>query len=274
MSVPSPPLVGREVEVARVSDLLNETARGLGRILLIEGEAGIGKTRIVDEAVAQAQDLGFSILRSAGEELERRRPFGVLADALQLDRRSSDERRAAIAQMLVGEAGTDPAQALFALAAEAEFRIAEAMLVLLEDLCAQAPMALAVEDLQWADPASLMVLHRLGRRVEALPIFLIGTLRPVPRPPDLTRLLGTLEGQGASHLPMTPLDDPPVIELVWAMIGAEPGPNLIQQVKGAAGNPLFVTELVGTLQREGRLNRITTEQVDVAPSAPPPRRFA
>jgi DNA-binding CsgD family transcriptional regulator len=270
MSVPAPSLVGRHAEMAHISGLLGRAAQGSGELLLIEGEAGIGKTRVLDEALVVAQGFGFTVIHCHGEELERRRPFGILAEGLGLDRRSPDDQRAAIGRLLAGSAPADAGQSPFVVAAEAEFRITEAILVLVEDLCAPRPVALAVEDLQWADPSSLTVLHRLGRLVRHLPLVLVGTLRPVPRPAELARLLESLLARGATHMTLGPLGDQAVVELIRALIGADLGPNLVTQAMGAGGNPLFVMELLRTLDREGLLHRTGAGKVDVRQATVPP----
>jgi predicted ATPase len=108
----------------------------------------------------------------------------------------------------------------------------------------------AVEDLQWADPSTLLVLQRLGRRVGQLPLLLVGTARPVPRSQELEACLRGLRASEATELPLGPLDEAATTRLVEQLVGAPPGPGLLRQVAGAGGNPLFVTELVGALLRD------------------------
>jgi tetratricopeptide (TPR) repeat protein len=122
-----------------------------------------------------------------------------------------------------------------------------------EALSVERPVVLVVEDLQWADPSALLVLHRLGRRVGQLPLLLVGTARPVPRSAELEASLRGLRAAGATELVLGPLDAMAVAQLVEQLVGAPPGPSLLHQVAGAGGNPLFVTELVDALQRDGSI---------------------
>jgi predicted ATPase len=129
-------LLGRADELRAVDAVLDESRRS-GRILLVEGEAGIGKTRLAEEALARAG--GFTVLRGGCEELEQGRAFGPLARALapHLDE---------------GLSGDDP------------YGGVETVLATLETLAARAPVLLVVEDLHWSDHATLP-----GHRDRALP---------------------------------------------------------------------------------------------------------
>jgi DNA-binding CsgD family transcriptional regulator len=112
---------------------------------------------------------------------------------------------------------------------------------------------LVVEDLQWADPSALLVLHRLARRVGQLPLLLVCTVRPVPRSAELEGCLRGLRAAGASELGLGPLDAMAVAKVIEQLVGGPPGPILLRQVARAGGNPLFVTELVDALQRDGAI---------------------
>jgi predicted ATPase len=93
----------------------------------------------------------------------------------------------------------------------------------------------------------------LARRLDGLPVGLIGCLRPSPRSAELDRLAGALEAAGTRHLVLRPLTGEAVTGLVAQALAAEPGPRLLAEVAGAAGNPLFITELVGALAQEGAI---------------------
>src|SRR5688572_2488492 len=97
-------VVGRNGEMALARDILMDLRASLGSTVLIEGEAGIGKSRLVEWMVDEARSAGITALRGEGHPFERSRPFGVLVDALDLRRRSPDPRRAAIALLLAGDA--------------------------------------------------------------------------------------------------------------------------------------------------------------------------
>ncbi|MGH2658808.1 MAG: ATP-binding protein [Actinomycetota bacterium] len=175
-------MVGRSTEIGLVASHLERLAGGTGGLILIEGEAGIGKTRLVEEALSRARDLGLQVLFGSAEELEARRPFGVIADCLEIDPASPDEGLATVGRLLLGGARSAQSAPVFVDAPAFEFRLMEAVLSLVEDLCARAPTAMAIEDLQWADPATLLVLHRLARLVPHLPLALLWTCRRFPDP--------------------------------------------------------------------------------------------
>jgi predicted ATPase len=247
---PVPRICGREAEIQALGLALDRVASGGPAVVLVEGEAGIGKTRLLAEALEDAAERGMQVAAGRAEELERTRPFGVLAAALGCARSSPDPRRAAIAALLAGpEAGqlgpitvtSDPGL---------RFRVVDALTDLVEELALAGPVVLGLDDLQWADPSSLLTVGSLARRLTDLPVGVIGCLRPSPRVADLDRLAGALEAAGARHLVLHPLTAQAVAGLVAQAVAAEPGPRLLAEVAGAAGNPLFVTELLGALVQE------------------------
>src|SRR5262245_33221683 len=98
------PFVGRTDELALLKRSMNESASGRGRIVFIEGEAGIGKTRLVEEVLAGAEQRGFRIQGSVVEELEQRCPFGAIADCLGIGPSARGEGRDEVARLLYGQA--------------------------------------------------------------------------------------------------------------------------------------------------------------------------
>jgi DNA-binding CsgD family transcriptional regulator/tetratricopeptide (TPR) repeat protein len=257
MTAPSPgtrSFVGRTSEVASLDELLRRAAEGPCQVGLIEGEAGIGKSRLVTEVLHRARGLGFQPYIGAAAELERDRPFGALVEALDLHPTSSDPERAEIGHLLVGDPEPVRGGALtLADAPTLRFRALEAVLTLVERLCLSAPMVLAVEDLHWADPSTLLCLRQLCRRLAHLPLALIGTLGPSPWSAELDRLLGEFVAQGGSHLRLGSMEPDEVAALVTEIVGTPPGPTLLQAVEGAGGNPLFMIELLRGLSREGAI---------------------
>ena len=221
--------------------------------MLVEGEAGIGKTRLVAEVLGDARGRGMRVASGRAEELERTRPFGLVAGALGCARASADPRRSAIAALLAtrgeGESGpitvsSDPGL---------QFRAVDAITDLAEELAVDRTLVVALDDLQWADLSSLLTLAALARRLADLPVALVACFRPSPRVPALQQLLDSLEGAGARHLILQRLSEGAVSDLVAEIIGAEPGPGLLAEVGAAAGNPLFVTELLGAIVQDGFL---------------------
>jgi DNA-binding CsgD family transcriptional regulator/tetratricopeptide (TPR) repeat protein len=262
------PLRGRGPEAAALGEALDWVAAGQPALVLIEGEAGIGKTRLLDSALEAARARSMQVARGRAEELEQTRPFGLVAAAFGCERSSADPRRAAIADLLASHAGdlrpvtvtSDPGLL---------FRAVDAFTDLAEALALAGPLVIGVDDLQWADSSSVLALGATARRMVGLPVALIGCLRPLPRSVDLDRLTGLLEAAGARRIWLGPLADTAVRDLVADAVAADPGPALLAEAAGAGGNPLFVTELVGALLQEGTI-RIADGRAEVTHAALPP----
>jgi len=242
-----PRLVGREDEARCLQETFDRTIAGRSSIFLIEGEAGIGKTRLMQNAIAAARGRRIQVLVGRGRELERTRPFGLVADALGCVRSSADHRRAEIAELLATHG--DDASGPISVTSDPglRFRVVDACADLLEELALAGPVVLALDDLQWADASSLLTLDAFARRLSDLPFALLACLRPSPRTEELAQLVAALHAAGAIHLDLGPLSDPEVRQLAMDVIAAEPGTALLAALAGTAGNPLFITELIAAL---------------------------
>ncbi|HEU5267900.1 MAG TPA: LuxR C-terminal-related transcriptional regulator, partial [Jatrophihabitans sp.] len=169
-------------------------------------------------------------------------------------RSSPDPRRAAIAALLTTHDGDDRAPITVTSDPGLQFRVVDACTDLVEDLALAGPLVLAADDLQWADPSSLLTLGAAVRRLSDLPVALVACFRPIPRSAELDQLVTALHSAGAGQLHLGPLSDMAVQELAAEMTAAEPGSALLTGLSGAAGNPLFVTELIGALNQAGAIH--------------------
>jgi DNA-binding CsgD family transcriptional regulator len=248
-------LHGRVAELELVEAQLERAAAGSVRVVLIEGEPGIGKSRILEAALKRAGERGFDVFIGRADEVERARPFGPLAEALDC-RPGAEPRRAEIAHLLRGEmaAGRVPIEPT--RDPGLQFRVVDDFVDLVEELALGSPVALGLEDLHWADPSTLLTVRSLARRLTYVPLAVFLTLRPAPRTRNLEQLLDALIHDGACQLALGPLESRIVTELVAELVAAEPGTALLEEVAGAAGNPLFVTELVRALGEEGAIELI------------------
>ena len=237
-------LIGRGSEMAILGELMREVAAGRGRAVLIEGEPGIGKSTLVRAALAEAADVGCQVFWGAGDELGQALPLLPLLDGLQVREHPADPRRTTIVRLLRGELAADRGNDVSAA-------LAEQLLALISEQCAVMPTILVIDDLQWADGASIALWGRLARSVSQLPLLLIGTMRPVPHRDDLLALRRA--AGDAVRLQLTGLAEAAVAELVAALAGGRPGDKLMRLADGAAGNPLYVTELVAALARNSSL---------------------
>lgn len=220
-------------------------------VVAVEGEAGIGKTRLVAEALDHFG--GFEIVRGAGDEFERDRPFAPFVAALGLDARSPDPDRAAIGG-LISRAAPGRVPGLPGSVAEVRYLVVDALAELLATRAREHPLALVLEDLHWADTSTLIAVRAIVRRLTGLPALVVLTMRPeYAQRPELDLLLARLEPL-VEHVRLEPLSDPDVATLVALLAGGEPGPHLLRLVHGASGNPLFIGELVAQLDDEQRLS--------------------
>jgi predicted ATPase len=97
-------LVGPDPELGLVRRMVRDVQAGYPAVLLVEGEAGIGKSRLVQSLISEAHAARVTVFRGEAHPFERTHPFGVLADAMGLRRRSADPRRATIGRLLAGDA--------------------------------------------------------------------------------------------------------------------------------------------------------------------------
>jgi DNA-binding CsgD family transcriptional regulator len=244
-------LVGREVEFAAASAAVRGLREGKASALVIEGEAGIGKTRLVECVVDEARSHGVAVFGGHAHPFERTRPFGVVAEALGLSRRSPDPRRAAIGELLAGGSSVSPAPA----AGDIQYRVVEKIVDLVEQMCSDSHMMLVAEDVHWADSASLRTILSLVRQLPLASLLVVVTARSSPQPAQLERLVDDLAADGARTLQLRPLSSDEVAVLARDLLGATPGPGLTTMLAKAGGNPLWSTAMVRSLADEGLLRR-------------------
>jgi DNA-binding CsgD family transcriptional regulator/tetratricopeptide (TPR) repeat protein len=241
---PAGALVGRDSEMALLTGLINEVARGRGGSVLIEGEPGIGKSALVQAAVAQAPEAGCQVFWGTGDELGQELPLLPFLDALRVRETSANPRREMIVRLLRGEVAADRGTDVPAM-------VAEQLLALVTEQCSVQPTILVVDDLQWADQASVTLWGRLARSARQAPLLLVGTMRPVPQREDLLALRRAVDDAG--RLQLAGLTVAAATDLVAVLAGGRPGDGLLRLAEGAAGNPLYLTELVAALTRGSRL---------------------
>jgi DNA-binding SARP family transcriptional activator len=219
------PFVGRHTELRRLRTLVDAVCEGRGGAVWLEGEFGIGKSALLAEALADAPDRGCQVGWAVADERSTRVPLRVMHDCLGARLREVRDSAAATADVL---------------------------LELVTDLCERAPLVLVVDDMQWADEASVRLWHRLTVAARQLPLLLIAAARPVPRGPVLVRLRHELHSRD-NILALGPLSGEEALELSARLTGAPAGPHLRELVRRTTGNPLYVTELTEALLREHAL---------------------
>ena len=191
--LPAAGLYGRAAELGALESAVLSAADGQHAHVLLEGEAGIGKSRLLAAAVAAARDRGFHIAVGRGEELEQSRPFGVIADALRCTRTTQDPSRRPLADLLFPP-GPAAGAATVSSDPSLQFRAVDACVDLVEQLALKQPVLLGLDDLQWADPSSLLVLSAIGQRLAYVPLVVIGCFRPAPRVAALAQIVDCFPG--------------------------------------------------------------------------------
>ena len=219
--------------------LVMEVAAGRGHAVLIEGEPGIGKSTLVRAALTEA-GTGCQVFWGAGDELGQALPLLPVIEGLRVRESSANSRRNTIVRLLRGEMAADRGTDITAA-------LVEQLLALVAEECATQPTILVLDDLQWADQASVTMWGRLAKTVRQAPLLLVGMMRPVPRRDDLLALRRA--ATDARRVRLTRLNDGAVAELVTCLIGGKPDDKLLRLADGAAGNPRYVIELVDALAR-------------------------
>ena len=241
---PPDALIGRGSELAMLARLVKGVAAGRGSAVLIEGEPGIGKSALVRAALAEAAGLGCQAFWGTGDELAQALPLQPLLDGLRVREPSTNPRRNTIVRLLRGEItadhGTDGSAVL-----------TEQLLALIAEQCAIQPTILVIDDLQWADQASIRLWGRLARSARQIPLLLVGMMRPVPQREDLLALRRAVGD--AARLQLTGLTKATAGELVASLAGGQPDGKLLRLADDTAGNPLYITELVAALTRSSRV---------------------
>ncbi|GIF49856.1 LuxR family transcriptional regulator [Asanoa ferruginea] len=238
--------------------LVDDLSAGRGKAVLVEGEPGIGKTTLLRAVTTYSRAAGVQAVWALCDELSQAFPLLPLLEALSSRAGVSGTDHQRIAEMLRADPGVGTRTDVIPAAAEQ-------MRDLIQSLCASSPVLLVVDDLQWADPATVMTLGRLIRGVDQLPLLLVGLTRPVPRRDDLLALRRAVE---PNLLKLTHLDADAVGEFVTQLVEGTPGAHLMDLAASAGGNPLYLTELVDVLARKGTL--IRTEDLVEAPEETTP----
>ncbi|HET6146205.1 MAG TPA: AAA family ATPase [Polyangia bacterium] len=242
------PLIGRDAERAAIAGLLDEVQAGRGReVLLVLGDPGVGKTRVLDELRLAAARRRGRVLYGRAYEAELARPCGALVDALRAASLFADggPAHAALAPLLPeagpGARGGDRHQ-LF-----------EAVATFLRDLASArqpsggaappAPLVLILDDIQWLDEASAGLLHYLARTLAGTPLLLAAAARAgelADNAAALRLVRGLDQDRRLRRLSLAPLDDGAIVALVRAAL---PGVDAARAVADSGGNPLFALEV-------------------------------
>lgn len=290
------PLVGRGVELAALGGALAEVRRGGGRIVSIIGDAGMGKTRLIDELLAEWESEpveGQRWSEARGQSYEQTRSYGmirqhVLALAGATDADPPDAVRAKVGELLPAElrAGAHTAQALDALLAVTPDGAGSAlegkelqsqMHRVLRELARALAAGQAVfvfDDLQWSDPASAELLMEVFELVDEAPVLFVCAFRPDRQAVSwrVKQKLETDYPHRYTELELKPLSNAESAELLAEVLPGGAIPQRLRErlLDKAEGNPLFIEEIArtliddGTIVREGEGWRVTRPDAEIA----------
>jgi predicted ATPase len=246
----SAPFVGRTTQLAVIRERLERAIGGHGGVVLITGDAGAGKTRLLAQLEKMSSESGRVVLAAARcSSAEGAPPLWLVAQILEELRRGGEPVDRALDT--VGSSGAlDHDLAV----ADARHRLFERILAALAAAASRRPLVLSVDDLHLVDGASLALLEQLGPRLGKLPILLACAHRAVATHPALRAALGAL-GRDASTrvLTLEPLSRLEVAEYLERTM-EQPADSVLEKVYDKTlGNPLLVKELAGVFQSAKQL---------------------
>jgi hypothetical protein len=260
--------VGRDAELRRLRTVLDEAVSGASCFVLVEGEPGIGKTRLLEEAAQHAAAQGVRVVWGRCPESEHAPalwPWLEVTRAL-LDDLPDEQRSVVVGEelaALLGPADGPP------LPGDQRFRLYDAVGRALEQLSARRPVLVVLEDLHWADAASAHLLRALTARLYDAPLAVVGSLRELELGRDdavVAAVAAVTRRSGGSRLRLRGLAEAESRALVEQAVGAAVPAHIASAVHARAdGNPFYATELARLLASEGGL---TGGSADVAGALP------
>jgi DNA-binding winged helix-turn-helix (wHTH) protein/tetratricopeptide (TPR) repeat protein len=276
------PFVGREHALDLLRAGLNAALAGRGRLLLLVGEPGIGKTRTAEEFASEARRRGTDVLTGRAHEGEGAPAFWPWVKLLRSFVASADPSTLAadmgpgaaeIAELVpelrerFGDLRTPPPLD----EEQARFRLFDSLTTFLQRTSERRPLVLILDDLHWADDASLQLLRFLAGELGDSRLLVVGTYRDVEvqRGRPLADALGALAREPTcERIALRGLDSENVARFVEALVGEPPSPSLATTVhEMTEGNPFFIQEVVRLFASEGRLDAL--EEVGSRPLALP-----
>ncbi|MFD9560995.1 ATP-binding protein [Streptomyces sp. NPDC059994] len=229
------PVRGRRAELAFIEARLDSLARRDGGVVLVEGPAGIGRSRILVEASASARRRGMRVFQGGADPAEQFVPLGPLLEGLL----SGEEPLSDAARLR--DLATMPGQR-FWLLQELGDRLREAT--------RGGPLLIVLDDLQWCDDLTLLTFHTVAAGLSSHAILWLVAVRGGSVPPAVRTTLDRIRQAGAHELALGPLGDGAIAHLAEDVLGAVPGPDVLGVARRAEGVPLLLVELFGALRDE------------------------
>jgi predicted ATPase len=204
------PMRGRAAEYDAVLSLLASTAEGQGKVLLVEGDPGTGKSLLLTAAAREARARGFSLVTVVADELSQAAPLAPLLSAIHATPTAAPSLATVFTR--------------------------------LEAIAAACPTLVTVDDVQWADQATMHAFRSLRHLLASYPLSWILAMVRSPHPGVAEQLFDLLEDEGAAVIMLGPLDPQAQIAVISDVLSAAPDTALVELAVGAAGNPFILAE--------------------------------
>lgn len=271
MTLELEPLIGRHEHLTALDDLLQAAARGHASFAFVSGEAGIGKSALLQAVAGLADRRGFLVLEGSAAEFELESPFGIVSDALNTY--LSTLERAAVDRLAADNLGELAAvfPALSDLAGMTEhpvsaterFRVHLAVRDLLERVAARQPLALLLDDAQWADTASLELLRLMVSRPPDAAVAIVLGGRSAQGDSGASQANRMLQAaKGVANIELEPLTRAEVTDL----LPGESAADLERIYQQSGGNPFYALELA-QLHKSGRSSVDASMSAENVPGA-------
>jgi DNA-binding CsgD family transcriptional regulator len=246
---------GRDAELASIGVQLDRVRSGAGAVVLVEGEPGIGKTRLLTEATRIARRLAFRIGTGAAE------PGAEVVELAPLMTALFDGSQPLLQRSALRQLRSLP---------EERYWVLQDLQAMLERSALDGPLLISLDDLQWADTGTAAALRALPVGLADLPVAWMLALRPDQGSSQLLGAIEHLDRAGAKRIVLGPIDDAAVAQVAEDVMDAEPAGALLDLVKGAGGSPFVLTELLSGLRDED-LIRVVAGQAELVQARLPRR---
>ncbi|MBV8179640.1 MAG: AAA family ATPase, partial [Mycobacterium sp.] len=235
----TPPIRGRADELKVIGALVTAVAQGHGGALVIEGPPGIGKSRLLTEVVALADKSGVRTLFGEAFEYQQAVPFFSLFMAT-----------------LRADPPVGDVEALRRLGGSADLRywVVHDLADAIHAAAADTPLAVVLEDIHWADNGTLLALRSLATVRPDVAVLWVLTARTGAGGPAVPETLSVLQRANATFVRLAAMTPDAVADMVCDAVRARADESLLNLAAKSHGNPFLVSELVGGLGEEGRLN--------------------
>jgi DNA-binding SARP family transcriptional activator/tetratricopeptide (TPR) repeat protein len=247
------PLIGREIELGAAREALDRVRAGTFEFVLLKGDAGVGKTRLLEEVAKEAHLKGFRCLWASPVELEQRIPLNPLVDALggpEVKRQvqTLDNPWKAVLSAVLPHRDPDDEPILVPPVKESSLsrRLYEAFSILFSRMAAEEPTLLILDDIHWADATTIAVLQFTQRRWRSGPFGVIAAIRhrPMRCADDVSRYLDPGGDLAVTPIEVRDLDLPGAQRLVTAVAGRSLSDDALRHLTELGGcNPFYLIEL-------------------------------